>query len=337
LITDDTGVGTINDDDTDPTASIADASVDEGTGVLTFTVSLDAPSGRVIEIDATTSDVSALDGEDYTGATETVQIAAGLTEGTFAVTLLDDTTHEGDETFGVALSGEVNVTLGTSTATGTITDDDPVPTLDVQTGSASESDGTMTVTVALSNPTVDDVTADWMTANDTAAADEDYTAGSGQLAIPAGATSTTFDVTLLGDTTDEPAETFTITLSSVVGATAGSDGPLTLTDDDATPTALTLKVVKTATKVKAKGLLEPAVKDLAVKVTLQKKKDGKYVKVATKTATVRYLRDRDGDGKKDAAYVAAFPRPRAGNYRFKVVFAGTADLLRSTKSARFKL
>ena len=49
-----TGVGTITDDDPPPAVSIGDATVTEGnTGTVTatFTVTLDAPSGRTVTVD----------------------------------------------------------------------------------------------------------------------------------------------------------------------------------------------------------------------------------------------------------------------------------------------
>jgi thermitase len=61
----------------------------------------------------------------------------------------------------------------------------------------------------------------------------DYVPASGTLTIPAGATSGTIGVTINGDTTVEPPETFTVTLSSPVGATiADGSATGTILNDD---------------------------------------------------------------------------------------------------------
>jgi hypothetical protein len=336
-IADAQAVGTILNDDADPTASVADVTVDETAGQATFTVSLSGASGRETAVDYATTDANATAGEDYTTTGGTLTIPAGATSGTFDVPVADDAVHEGVETFTVTLSDEVDLTLGDASGTGAIDDDDPVPTLGVGSPTASESAGTATATFTLSNPSATDVTFDWATADGSATADADYTAAGGPLTITAGATSVSGSVPILSDTSDEPGETVTIAVANLVGATDGGAGTLTITDDDPTPTALTAKVATTRTAVKAKGLLEPAAAGLTVKVTLLRKKGTRYVKVTAKVVPVKGLKDRDGDLLTDGAYVASFPRPARGAYRCKVAFLGTADLRRSGKVVSFRV
>ena len=64
-----------------------------------------------------------------------------------------------------------------------------------------------------------DVTVDYATSDGTATAGSDYTGASGTLTIPAGQASGTIAVSVSGDTTYEPNETLTLTLSNPVGAT----------------------------------------------------------------------------------------------------------------------
>lgn len=336
-IVDAQGIGSIVNDDADPTVSIAEASVDEADPTAALTISLDAASGRETEIDYATDDGTAVAGDDYTATSGTLTIAAGATSATIDLPVTLDTLHEGDETLTVTLSGEVNLTLGTASATVTIADDDPVPTVAAADVSTGESASTVSVTIALSNPTLDEVTFDWATVDQTATGGADYVAASGSGSIAAGETSTTVDLTLTSDRTDEPNETLAIALTNVAGAVVGADGIVTLTDDDKTPTALTVRVAKTKTVIKAKGVLEPATTGLSVTVTLSKKKGTRFVKVATKTVAVRGLKDRDGDGKIDGAFRAPFPRPAKGTYRFTVVFSGTPDLRKTARSLTFKL
>lgn len=50
------------------------------------------------------------------------------------------------------------------------------------------------------------------------------------------------------------------------------------------------------------------------------------MKVSAKTVAVRYLKDRDGDGKTDGSYTATLLRPKAkGSYKILTRFNGTAN------------
>ncbi len=152
-------------------------------------------------------------------------------------------------------------------------------------------------------------------------------AGSGTLTIPAGSTTGTVNVVVNGDVAYEPNETLSLTLTNPTGATIG-DGAAqgTITNDDKAPTSLTLRVARKPHSVVAKGLLEPATSGERVTVTLFRKQGGRFVKVAAKTVAVRYLKDRDGDGKTDGSYTATFTRPKArGSYKVLTRFKGTAN------------
>ena len=120
------------DDDLDssslgiPAISISNASGPEGGGPITFTVQLSAAVGDPVTVEGVTRQATATEGEDYTGTRETLTIAAGATEGTFSVPVLDDQQQEGDEAFEMRIVGAVNaqVTPANAVAIGTILDDD---------------------------------------------------------------------------------------------------------------------------------------------------------------------------------------------------------------------
>src|SRR5690606_6747489 len=105
---------------------------------------------------------------------------------------------------------------------GTIQNDDAAPTLTIADVSANEGQGgptTFSFVVSLSEPApAGGVAFDIATADLTATAPSDYAARAltGQL-IPAGATSYAFDVTVNGDGTSEPDETFRVDIANVVG------------------------------------------------------------------------------------------------------------------------
>ncbi len=340
-ISDAQGQGTITDDDPAPTISVDSPSVGEGGGTLTFTISIDAAAAVDTSVDYATSDGSATDGQDYTGQSGTATIPAGSTSTTVDVPLLDDTVHEGDEIFSLDLSNPVNG-QGTPSGTATISDDDGAPDVSISDANVVEGNsGTtdLTFDVTLSNASSSDVSVDYATSDSTATAGSDYTAASGTLTIPAGDTSGTITVHAKGDTTYEPDETLTVTLSGLVGGGSipNDTATGTIRNDDKQPSTVTAKVTKTHKNVGARGLLEPASTGNTVTVVLAKSRHHTWHVVKTKVVTVKKLADRDADGQIDAKYGARFPRPKHGRYRVTVSFAGDGNTAATGKVVRFKL
>jgi hypothetical protein len=98
----------------------------------------------------------------------------------------------------------------------------------------------LSFTVTLNHNATDDVTVGYATANGTATAGSDYTATSGTLTIASGTSSGTINVPVIGDTSVEGNETFTLTLSNPTNATLGTASQATgtiLNDDAALPDA----------------------------------------------------------------------------------------------------
>ena len=182
------------------------------------------------------------------------------------------------------------------------------------------------------------MTVDYTTSGGTATAGSDYTAASGTLTIAAGQTSGTIPVSVLGDKTHEPNETFTLTLSNPAGATiVTSTATGTIINDDKILTTLTTKLVKGRTAIKAKGLIEAATGGMKIKVSLLHKVGRKYVVVSTKTVYAKGLLDRNHDGILDAAYIASFKRPARGAYRFVARYCGNTTYAPSKRTLSFKL
>ncbi|MDF1665113.1 MAG: Calx-beta domain-containing protein, partial [Planctomycetota bacterium] len=126
-ILDRTGIGRILDDD-DSEISIADQTVAEGAGTMSFVVSVTNPSSNNILVTASTADNNSATADvDYVAKSQTVTIMAGQTMATFDVTVNDDQVEEKDETFLVNLSnpiGNSTTSISVGTATGTIVDND---------------------------------------------------------------------------------------------------------------------------------------------------------------------------------------------------------------------
>lgn len=129
------GTGTITDDDTAPTVSIADAIVTEGNATdvaMSFPVTLSAASGQSVTVNYSTTNGTAVAPGDYTTVTgATLTFAPGETTKNAVVTVRHDALDEQVETLTVTLSNATNVTVTDGTAIGAINDAaDDVPPAD---------------------------------------------------------------------------------------------------------------------------------------------------------------------------------------------------------------
>lgn len=139
---------------------------------------------------------------------------------------------------GKALRITVTIRAGGQSATRTVTYAVvalPKPALSINGGSAPEgnTNTTLSFTVSLSAATPLPVTVGYSTANGSATAGADFTSATGTLSFKPGETSKTIQVTVIGDTSFEPDETFTVTLSNPVNATIGTGSATgTIQNDD---------------------------------------------------------------------------------------------------------
>jgi hypothetical protein len=88
----------------------------------------------------------------------------------------------------------------------------------------------------------------------------------------------------------------------------------------------TAAVRKTTTRVKVRGTVSPAHPGKTVSVTLFRKRDGVFRRIARKTPTLTAT----------SAYATSFARPRPGACKVKAVFAGDADHFASGKTVKFR-
>lgn len=263
------GVGTILDDD-GPSVSVSDATASEGDGQIVFRIQLSAPSPEPITVAFTTGSNSAQVGLDYgtqgsTGTTNEIRgtrtfdpFSGDPSTGTapfidVPINLIDDNISEPTEIFNFTLT---QVTSNNATLTGpgarrqaigTILDNDGAPNLTVTAvnpqgtveGNAGNTPAVFTVT--LSNPTSQTVTFRYQTVAGTATDGQDFTgfqtARIGTIA--AGQTSTNISVNIVGDTIDEPDETFGVRVfgasnSVSIGGVGSSEQTVftTIIDDD---------------------------------------------------------------------------------------------------------
>ncbi|HYO77919.1 MAG TPA: Calx-beta domain-containing protein, partial [Thermoanaerobaculia bacterium] len=242
-IADAQGLGTIVNDDPQPTVTINDVALGEGNAGTTnfvFTLTLSAASGTDVTVNYTTAAGTATAGVDYTTQTGVATIGAGTLSTTITVPVTGDMIAEADETFFVNLTGATDATIADNQALGTILNDEAVPTVAINDISLAEGNaGTtnFTFTVTLSGASATDVTVNYTTANGTATAGVDYAAQSGVATITAGTLSTTITVPVSGDVVAEPDETFFVNLTGATNAAiADNQGLGTIVNDEGVPT-----------------------------------------------------------------------------------------------------
>jgi len=205
------------------------------------------------------------------------------------VGIVGDTLDEVDETFTVEVVKPADGTV-VATAPVTIRNDDNNSKLSISDSTADEpSTGTATMkfTVTLSPASGRAVSVNWATANGTATAGVDYTAGSGALNFTPGQTSKEISITVIGDTINEENEMVLVNLSGPSGAgfaAAGAQGQGTIIDKNAPPS---LSISDTVTRENGTGA--------AFTVTL--------AGTTLRTVTVRFSTS-DGTAKAGSDYVA---------------------------------
>ncbi|MET3605755.1 catabolite regulation protein CreA, partial [Sphaerotilus sulfidivorans] len=209
----------------------ASGSVTEGE-TARFTVSLSQPAATDVTIKLTYSG-TATDGSDYTAVTS-LTIPAGQSSVDFDLSTIDDALAEGSETITVSV-GEITgggfEAIAADPAKGSVTtlvtDDVGGPgggTPGVEDtclvsitgpGSVVEGQTASGYTVSLSQPAATDVTVK-LTYSGTATDGSDYTAVT-SVTIPAGQTSTTFDLSTIDDALVEGSETITVSVGEITG------------------------------------------------------------------------------------------------------------------------
>ncbi|MEV0568030.1 Calx-beta domain-containing protein [Dactylosporangium sp. NPDC050588] len=160
-----------------------------------------------------------------------------------------------------------------------------VLTMSINDVVVDENAGTATFTVSLSGPPASPVSASYATADGTATAGADYTAGGGTVTFAPGQTSRPVTVPIVNDAVDELDETFTVNLSAATGATiADGTGVGTIVDADRNGTfSCTAQVLRVG------PLSSPAANPADVpcaddsKVLAQLTLDSGLIKVETKT------------------------------------------------------
>ncbi len=218
---------------------------DTGTTTFGFDVSVSVLPGlgaSPITVNYTTVDGTAtVTDSDYVAAAGTLTFNAGTSSvQRVNITVNGDTKFEPNEVFIVRLSNPSNASIIEFDGIGTIFNDDVEPRFSVGSVAANEGNaGTTPFVFTLTrtgNPTAFSSVVAYATANGTATAPGDYAAATGTVTFAPGETAKTVTVNVVGDTVEEPNETFTMTITSVTNGVVGTaTGTATIINDEGVP------------------------------------------------------------------------------------------------------
>lgn len=233
-------IATLLNDDIPNGIAVEDASITEG-GQLSFTVRLSQPSEAPVSFDVSTSPGTAIPDLDYsTTQLQGLVIPPGSTSTSFTVATTQDSLVENNETLTVNLANVAGATVSDGQGLGLIRNDD-LPGLSIADASmleGNEADTSLRFEIRLSSPSPTPVSF-ILSVTDGSAQYPDYFVNPvNYLTIDPGRTSKVFLVSVQGDTSFEPDETFSVDLSQVDGASVVDGHAVgTILNDDPAPAA----------------------------------------------------------------------------------------------------
>ena len=201
-----------------------------------------------VTVNWTTADGTAVQPDDYTTDSGTLNFTGNEKSKIISVTTIDDSFDEPDqENFAIELSGETpaNVVYFNQNASVTVNDNDALPTLSFGTiPTITEGDAayaTVQIPITLNNPSNREVTVDFAVTAVSAALTHDYTVvtSPNKLTFPVQNQQQMIEFHIVGDIFYEDNETFTIALSNATNAdidpTAATGETVTINDNDSPP------------------------------------------------------------------------------------------------------
>lgn len=237
-ISDPTGVGTINDNDSKPTLSMANTSVMEG-GQANVVITKSGTTEVNATASYTTSNGTATS-TDYYATSGTLTFYPEETTKIVQILTIDNNKYNVPKTINLGLSGATDATISTPTAVVTINNDEPMPSFNVaSTGypALRIEGGIIDFSITLSGIYEAPLSVNYTTSSGIATSGVDFTPVSGTLTFTPPTATQTVSVQTTQDSLVEPDETFFFTISSPSsGATiANSQSVGTIQNDDVPP------------------------------------------------------------------------------------------------------
>ncbi len=245
-----------------PLITVSDAVADESNTFLQFVVSLSAASTQSVSVSFNNSNVTALNGSDYTAQSGTLTFAPGETTKLVQIPVLNTAGAEPTEVMALNLFSAANGTIGRPLALGTIYDNDQAsgtPLIRVGDQVVDEASGQVSFVVTLDKPGTGNVSVNYATVDGTALAGSDYVAQTTHtLTFAPGEMVKVVNVGLINDSLAEGREYFDLRLSSPVGATLlpQPTGRATIGANDSTAASLPLITVSDAVADESATYLE---------------------------------------------------------------------------------
>ena len=243
---------TILDDDS-PTATIgfSQASYDagEGTRIANLIVTRSGGLGVSATINYSTSDGTAISGTNYVASTGTVTFAVGDITKTISIPIIDNATADPPLTFTVTLTAADGGFIGgRSTAIVNIIDNDATTfrfNPDTYTVNEGASSVTLTVEALRVGDPNDTISVDFITSDDSAKVDSNYTRAAGRLTFGPNVNFQTITVPIIDNNATDGTTDFFVSLSNPLGPCGASDcgGPPASTVRLGTPSLATVTII----------------------------------------------------------------------------------------------
>ncbi len=209
----------------------------ENAGAVAITVRRTNDVDTLVTVDYASAGATATPGLDYTEVSGTLQFAAGVTNQSFTVPILNDGLIESVETFVLSLRNpSVGAILGTRTdATVRITDNDQRLKLDAATYTANEDTGSVEIGILRGDDGDFPITVDLTTADGTGIVGVDYVGVTNTIQIAPQEILKSVPIPIPNNGIPESSKTFQVTLSNLTGGgqlSAPTTATVTITDTD---------------------------------------------------------------------------------------------------------
>ncbi|QYJ97010.1 hypothetical protein K0J45_16050 [Shewanella alkalitolerans] len=225
---------------------LAQYSASEDAGSIDIKVVRSLGDFKELKVDYSLKDQTATATQDYEFSSGTLTFDDGQQEQVISLTLVDDSTFEGDETFSIQLSnlrsvGDADIgAIGQSEIT-ILEDEAPPPAGEIgfefENVAVNENAASVTLKLLRTNGSFGEVEISLYTQDDSAVADLDYFAISETLVFADGETEKTLTLELLDDAIYENDEQFSVLISLIAGdaVLANTSARISILDDEPIP------------------------------------------------------------------------------------------------------